>query len=56
MNQSTISYKLEEEFQKLKEEITTAFQKKPFDKKRGVQVWTDTSKEGGLGYMVAQEE
>ena len=47
---------LEEEFQKLKKEITTAFQKKPFDVKRGVQVWTDASKEGGLGYVVAQEE
>ena len=47
---------MEEEFQKLKKEITTAFQKKPFDVKRGVQVWTNASKEGGLRYMVAQEE
>ena len=47
---------MEAEFQKLKEEITTAFQKKPFGKKRGMHVWTDASKEGGLGYMVAEEE
>ena len=47
---------LKEEFKKLKEEMTMAFQKKPFDEKRGVQVWTDSSKEGGLGYLVAQEE
>ena len=47
---------MEENFQKHREEITTAFNKKPFDKKRGFQVWTDTSKEGGFGYLVAQEE
>ena len=37
-------------------EITSAFQRKAFEEKRGVQVWTDASKEGGLGYVVAQEE
>ena len=47
---------LEEEFIRLKGEITAAFQRKAFDQRRGVQVWTDASKEGGLGYVVAQEE
>ena len=47
---------LEDEFNRLKEEITAAFQRKAFDERRGVQVWTDASKEGGLGYVVAQEE
>ena len=37
---------LEEEFQKLKHKIIAAFQKKPFDEKREVLVWTDASKEG----------
>merc|ERR1712082_314769 len=40
----------------LKSEITAAFQRKAFDQKRDVTVWTDASKEGGLGYVVAQEE
>ena len=47
---------LDEEFIRLKEEITAAFQRKVFDEKRGVQAWTDASKEGGLGYVLAQEE
>ena len=34
---------LEEEFIKLKGEITSAFQRKAFNEKRGVQVWTDAS-------------
>merc|ERR1711954_81987 len=47
---------LDEEFIRLKEEITAAFQRRSFDEKRGVQVWMDASEEGGLGYVVAQEE
>ena len=46
----------EKEFHQLKKEICEAFKKKPFDQKRKVFFYTNASKKGDLGYILAQEE
>ena len=55
-NSANWTLDLKEEFQKLKAEICSVFENKPFDSRRGVHFYNNASKEGGRGYMVPQEE
>ena len=48
--------KHEAELGKSKEELTQAFNHKAFDKNLPIIMYTDASKEGGLGYVLTQEK